>query len=173
MANDTWRTPLKIFEYYDGFYNFKYDICADHTNALCEHYFTEEQNCLKQNGYVKAGNYVWCNPPYSNPLTFVQHLINQSFIYGIGSVLLVNHDMSVEWSSLLCEIECTHHVFIASGSKQDKTYCNGRIAFIDENNKPIAGNNKGQIAVIIPPFVRYGEPKVKYMQLSSIMCLQL
>lgn len=45
---DQWATPEDFFEELDKEFHFDLDPCADETNHKCEHYFTKEQNGLKQ-----------------------------------------------------------------------------------------------------------------------------
>jgi hypothetical protein len=99
----------------------------------------------------------------------VHKIIKESQENGIGTVMLLNCDMSVEWSSLLVKLECKIIHPIASGLKKNKTYCNGRIAFLNESNKPVGENNKAQVFFIIPPYVRVGEPVTRYLPLVDIM----
>ena len=156
MANDLWRTPPQVFEHYNSIFNFKCDVAASKENSLCEKYITEEEDTLTlpwREKLIIPGEYVWLNCPYSKPLPFIRKAIVESSFYGIGSVILTNLDMSVEWSAVLSNIGCEIEQFTASGSKEDKTYCNGRMAFLDSNGEPIGSNNKGQMVSIIPPFV--------------------
>lgn len=156
MANDLWRTPKEVFNYYNKTFDFQCDVAASKNNALCEVFITEEENTLTlpwMQKNIKEGCYVWMNPPYSKPLPFIKKAITESINNGFGSVILTNLDMSVEWSYLLSNIGCEIEQFTASGSKEDKTYCNGRMAFLDGRGDPISGNNKGQMVSIIPPFV--------------------
>ncbi|MFC4699351.1 DNA N-6-adenine-methyltransferase [Glaciecola siphonariae] len=173
MSNNNWKTPPEIFAYFDAEYNFKCDVAADENNHLCDKYITEEMDTLKTDWLsfgVMPGEYVWLNPPYSRPLPFVKKAIDESYFNGIGSVLLLNNDMSVEWSYLLTIIGCKHIVFTACGNKKAKTYHGGRMAFLNEQDSPVSLNPKGQIAFIIPPFVRYGQsPTVKYLPLITAM----
>jgi DNA (cytosine-5)-methyltransferase 1 len=162
MANDLWRTPPEVFEYFNRDYSFKYDACASDNNHLCKDYLTEEDNFLKGglSGLVKAGDFAWNNPPYSNPLPFVEQCVADACFDGIGYVMLLNHDMSTRWAKLLSEIECEIVVFTGK-----------RIAFLNEFGVPVKGNNKGQIAVVIPPFVRSGKPKTRYIPLEDVMSI--
>lgn len=173
MSNNNWRSPPEIFAHYNEQFDFKCDVAADDHNHLCDSYITQEQNALKcewSTFFVKPGEYVWCNPPYSAPLPWVRKCINESIISGIGSLLLLNHDMSVEWSSLLTSIGCHIEVFTASGVKKEKSYCNGRVAFIGANGLPNDENNKGQVVFIIPPFVILNaEPVTRYIPLVDVM----
>jgi phage N-6-adenine-methyltransferase len=174
MANDLWRTPKEVFKYFNDRYDFECDVAASDDNHLCDSYYTKKDDALTVdwgNCYAELcdGDYVWCNPPYSNPLPWVHKIIKESQENGIGTVMLLNCDLSVEWSSLLVNLECKIIHPIASGSKKDKTYCNGRIAFLNENNQPVAENNKAQVLFIIPPYVRTGEPVTRYLPLVDIM----
>jgi phage N-6-adenine-methyltransferase len=171
MANDLWRTPKEVFNYFNRRYDFQCDVAASDDNHLCDLYYTEISNAL-YNAWsykVKPGGFIWCNPPYSKPLPWIEKAITESQESGIGSVILLNCDMSVEWSSLLVNLECKIIHSIASGSKKDKTYRNGRIAFLNENNQPVGENNKAQVIFIIPPYVRAGEPVTVYLPLVNIM----
>lgn len=47
-----WCTPNKFFEELDETYNFKLDVAADHDNAKCERYYTEEEDGLIQSWKV-------------------------------------------------------------------------------------------------------------------------
>ena len=172
MANDSWRTPPEIFNHYNKRFDFALDVAASDDNHLCRNYITKEQDALTTSWNEAAsdyifGRYVWCNPPYSNPLPFVSRAIYYSR-QGVGSVFLLNHDMSVEWSKMLVRYASELHVFIASGSKEDKTYRNGRIAFLGDDGQPIHGNTKGQVVAIIPPFSHgISHPVTHYMTLPK------
>lgn len=171
MANDNWRTPVEVFAYYDKTYDFQCDVAASNDNALCERYYTQETNALTSDWaeFFKPNCFMWCNPPYSDPLPWSIKIIQESQVNGLGTLMLVNHDMSVEWSSILTRYQCQIDVYTASGSKADKTYCNGRIAFIDGNGQPVKQNNKPQCAIIVPPYVQSGEPFTNYLPLSEVM----
>lgn len=170
MSNDSWRTPPEIFDYYNLRYDFQIDVCASEHNALCEKFYTEEDNCLSKRwrAEVEPGDFAWCNPPHSNPLPFIIKALDQSRL-GIGTVFLLNHDMSVEWSKLLTKRTVVMEIFTASGSKEDKNYRSGRVAFLDSDGLPKKGNSKSQFICVIPPFVRYGEPITTYIELSQVM----
>nr|WP_136252913.1 phage N-6-adenine-methyltransferase [Ningiella ruwaisensis] len=165
MENDTWRTPPEVFAYFNADYDFKVDVCASKDNALCIDFIDEKENALKSAWYGTDGNtifynghYVWCNPPYSNPLPFVKKAIEQSQAKGIGTALLLNHDMSTRWASILL----VHKIEIIVFTKK-------RIAFLNEKGVPVKGNSKGQFVAIIPPYVREGNPDTTYVDLDFVM----
>ncbi len=160
MANDLWRTPGQVFKYFNDQYDFECDVAASDQNHLCDKYYTEEVNALKWNweDEVFAGGFAWCNPPYSKPLPWVEKCITESQESGIGSVILLNCDMSTRWAKLLTKVSC-EIIFITEG----------RISFLDGEGNPAGGNNKSQVVFIIPPYVRPGEPVTKYLPLANIM----
>ncbi|MFW8589870.1 phage N-6-adenine-methyltransferase [Glaciecola sp. 2405UD65-10] len=169
--NNNWKTPKEVFAYFNATYGFILDAAASDKNALCHQYITEEFDCLKTcwGAYVNPGSYAWLNPPYSRPLPFVKKALEESRTHGIGTVLLLNCDLSVEWSKLLTEIQCELIILTASGKKHLNTYKNGRIAFLNEHDKPADGNAKGQMVAVIPPYVRWGSPTTTYLPLTDVM----
>lgn len=62
-ASDEWATPKWVFDRFNALYHFTLDPCATPENALCEKYYTKEQDGLKQNW---MGESMLINPPYSN-----------------------------------------------------------------------------------------------------------
>jgi phage N-6-adenine-methyltransferase len=56
-----WTTPRPFFDYWNTRYNFTLDAAAEPHNALCDRYYTTEDDALTQDW---EGT-VWVNPPYS------------------------------------------------------------------------------------------------------------
>ena len=61
---DMWETPEYLFKYLDAEFHFTTDVCAVKENAKCKHYFTPEQDGLKQ----EWTGVCWCNPPYGRDI---------------------------------------------------------------------------------------------------------
>ena len=61
---DMWETPQDLFDKLDSIYHFETDVCAVSENAKCEHYYTPEDDGLKQ----KWEGVCWCNPPYGRQI---------------------------------------------------------------------------------------------------------
>lgn len=97
MNRDCWQTPLELFKQLDDKYNFEVDVCASPDNALCEYFWTEDDDCLQQDWGDDFG-FVWCNPPYSNPLPFVEKC--QQYGY---AVMLLNQDTSTKLAKIVFE----------------------------------------------------------------------
>ena len=140
MSNDTWATPLKIFKYYDAKFNFMLDVCAEDSTAKCKYFLTKENDALSfdWDSLMVKGEYIWCNPPYSNIAPWVKKAIDCAK-GGVGVVMLVMCDPSVKWFSLALEY-CTEIQFIT----------NGRISF-ESDGVPQNGNNKGSCIFIFSP----------------------
>jgi phage N-6-adenine-methyltransferase len=62
--SDNWATNPALFAKYHKEFNFTLDACASAENAKCAHYFTAEQDGLKQTWTGR----VWCNPPYGHAI---------------------------------------------------------------------------------------------------------
>tara|TARA_R110001583_G_scaffold44829_16_gene141880 strand:- start:1612 stop:2094 length:483 start_codon:yes stop_codon:yes gene_type:complete len=62
----SWRTPRQLFDLLDDEFHFDLDAAASATNALCDRYFTEQDDALAQDWLSSQS--VWCNPPYGRDL---------------------------------------------------------------------------------------------------------
>ncbi|EOA9034933.1 phage N-6-adenine-methyltransferase [Vibrio harveyi] len=82
---DTWETPIKIFEQLNHEFGFTLDATASHQNALCEQYITAEDDALHQDW---SNHVVFCNPPYSRLKHFAEKAFKES-LKGATVVMLV------------------------------------------------------------------------------------
>ena len=158
MANDLWRTPPEVFNTLNLEFGFVADMASSHENALCETHFTEEDDSLsfdwaKMINALVLGNqtkYVWCNPPYSNPLPWVKKAI-ESQSNGLGVVMLLNYDHSVTWfSEALKAVSEIRN--ITTGGQKIQNSISGRLTFLDQHGEPQNGNSKGQTVLVFNPF---------------------
>lgn len=62
---DDWRTPKKLFDELNEEFHFTVDLCASADNALCEKYYSIENDGLYAN---LSGEIVYCNPPYTRKI---------------------------------------------------------------------------------------------------------
>ena len=69
------RTPKSFL---NGLGTFDLDVAASKENAICERYFNEEMNGLNQKWFGR----VWCNPPYSEIMKWVEKAIEETHIQG-------------------------------------------------------------------------------------------
>ena len=59
-----WQTPDELFRQLDAEFGFELDVCATADNAKCRHFFSPEQNGLKQTWRGVC----WMNAPYGSAL---------------------------------------------------------------------------------------------------------
>ena len=64
-----WGTPQGLFDPLQEKWGFTLDVCAQSWSAKCPEYFTEDEDGLLQSW---AGEKCWCNPPYANPLVWLE-----------------------------------------------------------------------------------------------------
>jgi phage N-6-adenine-methyltransferase len=100
MANDTWATPVWLFEYAQQRYGqFDLDVCAAHDSYKCKPYYTIEDNSLT----LPWRQLNWCNPPYSNIRPWIEKAaleLNQDN----STVMLLPADFSTRWFKLVWEL---------------------------------------------------------------------
>ena len=63
--SEEWATPRLFFDELNREFHFTLDPCANADNAVCEKYFTREQDGLSQSW---QGETVFCNPPYGKEI---------------------------------------------------------------------------------------------------------
>lgn len=141
---DKWRTPKAIFKAVDKHFHFVADVAASRENALCNVFIPEEQNTLitPWSEVAKPGEFVWLNPPYSDPAPFIHKAAKEHRENNIGSVILVPGDNSVGWFDDLYQT-CQIIQLITKG----------RISFINAaTGKKANGNNKGSLLAYYLPY---------------------
>jgi len=62
-TTDRWETPPEFFNFINDMFHFTLDPCASDQNALCDLYYTVDDDGLKQNW---QGQRTYCNPPYTD-----------------------------------------------------------------------------------------------------------
>lgn len=92
---DCWRTPPILFGKLNDSYRFIYDMAASNENKLCDKFFTIDDDSLSIDW---PDEWKWCNPPYSNPLPWVQKAAESG-----KCVMLLNQDTSTKWFRVIKE----------------------------------------------------------------------
>ena len=165
MDRNAWRTPPEIFAALNAEFDFKIDVAATEENALLDWFIPPESNALISDwiidGVSKAGDYAWCNPPYSDIGPWIDKASEQSKL-GLGVVMLVMADTSVGWYKKAIET-CQEVRFITGG----------RLSFLDPvGGKPVGGNNKGSLFLIWHPFAK-GKLVVSHVDRDSLIAAGL
>lgn len=154
-VRDCWATPQWLFNHYNGQFNFVMDIAANEHNAKCSRFLTKEDDALTVDftTLVGKGEWLWCNPPYSNVMPWVEKAIdNQS--KGIGTVVLLKNDTSTKWFEKCVE----------NASRID-FLINGRVNFIQPSDDVKASSNNFSSVVIV--FGR-GDLETRYVDVKQV-----
>ncbi|MCK3655792.1 hypothetical protein A4G19_08490 [Pasteurellaceae bacterium Macca] len=138
IDKNQWATPFDIFHLCEKLtgLTFNLDAAANVQNRKCERYISEQQNTLKTAWGI--GQNVWLNPPYSNPLPFVEKAILECKENQNNVAMLLNADCSTRWFEL-CRQNASEIIF----------FTGGRVAFLNyETGQPEKGNTRPQMLAV-------------------------
>lgn len=93
---DAWQTPVKLFAELNAEFGFKTDLFADHLNAICDNWLTQEQDAFTFPWHTMPGPGFW-NPPYSRVREAIKKARFEWVRNGYQSVGLVKADTSTKW----------------------------------------------------------------------------
>lgn len=153
VYRQSWATPQWIIDFVAAHFGaISFDVCASDSNAKAERYYTEANDGLAEgNDWGDEGGLVWCNPPYADPLPWVEKAIQQAKDRNVTTIMLVNSDPSTEWfkrglagAQRLINIVGYHD---AAGK-----FHNGRVAFVNaQTGKEGGKNSKSSVIFEIKP----------------------
>jgi phage N-6-adenine-methyltransferase len=95
---DLWATPKDFFDMLDEEFDFDLDVCANVENAKCTHYFTQEQDGLKQEWQGTC----WMNPPYGRVIGDWVKKAYESSLNGATVVCLLPARTDTRWWHEYC-----------------------------------------------------------------------
>jgi phage N-6-adenine-methyltransferase len=116
-ATDLWETPQWLFDEYDKQHLFTLDVCALPENAKCAHYFTPEQDGLRQEWTGRC----WMNPPYGREIGAWVRKAYESANRGATVVCLLPARTDTRWWHEYC-------------MKGEIRFLRGRLKFGDSKN---------------------------------------
>lgn len=158
---DTWRTPPEVFSHLDAEFNFKMDACASAENALVSTFISEDENTLTTPWLdkVSKGDYVFMNPPYSDPMPFISKCHHESRENGIGSVVLLPASTDTGWFN-----------FIMACADEVRFVTKGRLSFISSlTGKAVKNNPKGSMIAVWYPSLHQRVCQVTTITKSELM----
>ena len=98
-GNSEWETPDELFKRLDEIYHFDVDVCATAENTKCEHYFSPEEDGLKQ----RWTGTCWMNPPYGREITkWVRKAYYSAKEDGATVVCLLPARVDTDWWHTYC-----------------------------------------------------------------------
>lgn len=92
--SDLWETPQWLFDELNEEFNFEIDLCANKDNHKCNMYFNNYLVKDMSTGSLLGFNIAFMNPPYSNPLPFINKAYEDSKYCKI--VMLIKCDTSTK-----------------------------------------------------------------------------
>lgn len=88
-----WATPEALFQELDDVFHFDLDACASPANAKCAHYFTKDDDALRQ----PWRGTVWMNPPYGREIGAFMRKAHEESMRGATVVCLVPARTDTAW----------------------------------------------------------------------------
>ena len=98
-ATVEWPTPQGLFDELHAEFGFTTDVAATDENAKCAHYYTQEQDGLKQDWRGVC----WMNPPYGRAMVeWLKKAIRETW-NGTTTVCLIPARTNTSWWHDLCQ----------------------------------------------------------------------
>jgi site-specific DNA-methyltransferase (adenine-specific) len=161
VSKDEWATPKPLFDWCSHYFNFSLDAAASAENALCEKFYTKEQNALKKDWKKGAkGGDVWLNHPYSMNETFIKKMKKESD-KGVTICNLGPADTSCRYFELYYKYCSGIYLILGrvkfKGASHAATFSSGIYVFGKDKLGP-AHNPHGRIVTLlkVPPRIRGG-----------------
>lgn len=126
---DLWNTPWHAVHDASALIGqpFTLDACAkDASAAKARQWITPEQDALVT-PWLSAGGAVWCNPPFTKKLAFLDRAYDQARRYGRTVVCMIPHETATKWWKRHVRDRATF-VFIPDG----------RYNFLDDETKELS-----------------------------------
>lgn len=144
--SDKWQTPPDVFEYLCAVHGpFDVDVAAEQSTRQCATWFgPDHEDSLRRSslrvGWTHPGGKAWCNPPYSDPMPWIEKAIEESK-RGVTTVMILPSDPSTKWYRLMAKHSLNY-------------FWKGRIRFLREG-QPVGSPKFGTVvAIFIPEFQR-------------------
>lgn len=165
VARQSWATPQWIIDFVAAkFGHIGIDVCATELNAKAAKFYTEATNGLADgNEWGDEGGIAWCNPPYEDPLPWVEKAIQQAKQRNVTTIMLVNNDPSTAWFLKALQGAQTVINFVGYIDAATGKFKSGRVAFVDARDGSEGSKNpKGSVIFEIKPKKR-GGIKTEYL----------
>lgn len=147
---DAWQTPKWLFNFFRmKAKRFDIDAAASKSNALCEKFWTIEDDALSFDWPEKAR--IWLNPPYSDIVPWVEHAVKQVRENGCHVYMLIPDDCSTLWFRRGLDA-ATDVYFLTHDGVEGKAGKGGRVAFVNAMTGEVKNsNNKGSVVMVFKP----------------------
>lgn len=137
---DEWRTPPWLFRWLHRRFRFQMDMAASLDNALCDLWFTREENALGREWALFAQR-GFCNPPYSDIDPWIDQAIAE-MSQGFLTVMLFPSPNGEERFAPVFQ-HATEIIDIV-----------GRFSFLRPDGTEVGGNTRGSSVYVFDPSLR-------------------
>jgi len=152
--NLEWRTPPELFKMLNDEFVFDVDAASSPENALCDHYWTPDDDALAIDWsrtvirHDGTPPHVFLNPPYGrNVGKWIDKAIEQQG-HGCAVVMVVMASTDTKWWEKLWE------------AASEIRFITGRVRFLDSEGNEQSACPKGTAIVVLRPFARtYAGPR--------------
>lgn len=153
---DLWRTPPALFNLLDDEFGFQLDAAAAHNTALCDRYFTEEDDALVQDWGADGVRRVFCNPPFSRTSEFIAKGIAMWSFRAVYTAFLIRADgYETTWFRQLLDAHMGNHNLRELHWQVRQLY--PRVPYLlPDGSKPKNGPNFPSAVVVMFPNYRSG-----------------
>ncbi len=170
-VSDKWQTPKWLFDELSEKYGpFDIDLCATKENSKCKDYYTDylgnnvtvriaDEEFIEEGLCIFEGARCFMNPPYSNPLPFIQKAWEDSKHCKV--VCLVKVDPSTKWWSVFWNYDDIVDCHICGYHGNDiKHYCipYKTEAYVRNLRIRYNGSKPGCTAHFLPKRVQFDPP---------------
>jgi phage N-6-adenine-methyltransferase len=142
-SRQEWQTPDPLYNLLDGEFGFHVDVAADTFNSKAEFHLCEERDALRV-PWFRIEEEFWghmatafCNPPYKNPLQWIERAHDQTRLPGTTAVLLLNHDPSTKWYARAIET-----------ASEIRILTKKRVQFLAPDGIKASSNSKPQCVIV-------------------------
>lgn len=165
IVRDLWQTPKWLFNYFDRLAGgFEIDAAASKENALCETFWTEQDDALSFDWPKKAK--IWLNPPYSKPIPWVEHVVSQVQMHRCHVYMILPDDVSTAWFRHAIDHAAEAYMLVHNGERGSAER-SGRVRFINAlTGKEGGSNNKGSWVFVFRPHTA----PIKISALDRTLC---
>lgn len=150
--SNEWETPKWLFDLLNKEFNFQLDAAATQDNALCQNFYTAEQNSLIQD-WSKYKS-IFLNPPYGR---LIGKFIKKAFEESQKDCVVV----------LLIPARTDVKAFHEYCSKGEIRFIKSRLKFVDKSKDKNFKISPAPFPSAIVIFKKENSPQVKFIELKQ------
>ncbi|MEO0924090.1 MAG: phage N-6-adenine-methyltransferase, partial [Pseudomonadota bacterium] len=154
-ASDLWGTPPELFRLLNESYDFKLDAAASDHNALCENYFTVDDDSLKQDW--QPYRRIWLNPPYGRMIGDFMRKAYEESQRGCVVVCLVPARVDTRW----------WHDWVQN--KGVAEFIKGRLYYVDHRHGPSKKTGTSPFPSALVTYVPSPQNRTQYCVSSAVV----